>query len=50
MLQLLSSECIPGRFLAHSPFAGTWKLDTAKTQFATGEPPKELTFVIDETR
>ena len=35
-----------GHSSAQSPFAGTWKLDTATTKFPTGEPPKELTFVI----
>ena len=33
---------------AQSPFVGTWKLDTAKTKFTTGEAPKDLTVVIEE--
>jgi hypothetical protein len=37
-----------GVLLAESPFAGTWKLDSAKTKYTTGEPPKDLTLVIEE--
>jgi len=33
---------------AQSPFVGTWKLDTAKTKYTTGEPPKDVTLVIEE--
>jgi hypothetical protein len=33
---------------AQSPFAGTWKLDAAKTKYTTGEPPKDVTLVIEE--
>jgi hypothetical protein len=31
---------------AASPFAGTWKLDTAKTKFTAGAPPQDETLVI----
>jgi hypothetical protein len=31
-----------------SPFAGTWKLDPAKTKYTTGEAPKDVTLVIEE--
>ena len=34
--------------LAQSPFAGTWKLDTAKTKYSSGQPPKDVTLVIEE--
>ena len=34
--------------LAQSPFAGTWKLDTAKTKYTSGEAPKDITLVIEE--
>jgi hypothetical protein len=37
-----------GTLLAQSPFVGTWKLDTAKTKYTRGEPPKDLTLVIEE--
>ena len=33
---------------AQSPFAGTWKLDTAKTKYTSGQPPKDVTLVIEE--
>jgi hypothetical protein len=31
---------------AESPFVGTWKLDSAKTKFTAGEPPREETIVV----
>jgi hypothetical protein len=31
---------------AASPFAGSWKLDTAKTKFTAGAPPQDETLVI----
>lgn len=34
--------------LAQNPFVGTWKLDSAKTKYTTGEPPKDVTLVIEE--
>jgi hypothetical protein len=34
--------------LAEDPFVGTWKLDTAKTKYATGTPSKNVTLVIEE--
>jgi hypothetical protein len=37
-----------GALFAQSPFAGTWKIDTAKTKYKTGAPPKDLTLVIEE--
>jgi hypothetical protein len=30
------------------PFSGTWKLNSEKTKYATGAPPKELTALIEE--
>ena len=33
---------------ASDPFVGTWKLDSAKTKYTTGTPPRELTAVIEE--
>ena len=37
-----------GVLLAESPFAGTWKLDSAKTKYTTGTPPKDVTLTIEE--
>jgi hypothetical protein len=33
---------------AAEPFAGTWTLNTAKTKYTTGTPPKNVTIVIEE--
>jgi hypothetical protein len=33
---------------ASDPFTGTWKLNSEKTKYANGAPPKELTAVIEE--
>lgn len=33
---------------AQSAFVGTWKLNTAKTKYSAGEPPKDVTLVIEE--
>ena len=34
--------------LAADPFVGTWKMDTAKTKYTTGTPPKSQTVTIKE--
>ena len=34
--------------IAAEPFAGTWKLNSAKTKYKTGTPPKEQTATIAE--
>ncbi len=34
--------------LAKDPFAGTWTLNSAKTKYTTGTPPKTVTLVIEE--
>jgi hypothetical protein len=34
--------------LASDPFAGTWTLNSAKTKYTTGTPPKNVTIVIEE--
>ncbi len=34
--------------IAAEPFAGTWKLNSAKTKYKTGSPPKEQTVTIAE--
>ena len=34
--------------VAAEPFAGTWKLNSAKTKYKTGTPPKEQTATIAE--
>jgi hypothetical protein len=33
---------------AADPFVGTWNLNTAKTKYTTGTPPKSVTLVIEE--
>src|SRR5215472_16376809 len=35
--------------VAAEPFAGTWKLNTEKSKFTTGAPPKELTIIIADS-
>ena len=37
-----------GTLFAQSPFAGTWKLDSAKTKYTAGEPPKDVMLVMEE--
>jgi surface antigen len=34
--------------IAADPFAGTWKLNSAKTKYKTGTPPKEQTVTFSE--
>lgn len=34
--------------LASDPFVGTWTLNSAKTKYTTGAPPKNVTLVIEE--
>lgn len=34
---------------AAEPFAGTWKLNSAKSRYKAGEPPKEQTVTIAES-
>jgi surface antigen len=34
--------------MASDPFAGTWTLNSAKTKYTTGTPPKNVTIVIEE--
>ena len=38
-----------GLFAAADPFAGTWKLNTAKSVYTKGAPPKEETVSIVES-
>lgn len=33
---------------ASDPFTGTWKLNSEKTKYTTGTPPKELTATIED--
>ena len=33
---------------AADPFVGTWKLDSAKSKYTAGTPPKDVTLVIEE--
>ncbi|HWW23216.1 MAG TPA: hypothetical protein VNY78_04895 [Edaphobacter sp.] len=34
--------------LAIDPFTGTWTLNSAKTKYTTGTPPRNVTIVIEE--
>src|ERR1700738_2895972 len=34
--------------MASDPFAGTWTLNSAKTKYTTGTPPKNVTIVIED--
>lgn len=34
--------------LASDPFVGTWTLNSAKTKYTAGSPPKNVTIVIEE--
>src|SRR6202521_6349857 len=37
-----------GALVAADPFVGTWKLNSAKTKYKTGMPPKEQTVTFSE--
>src|SRR6202171_4627606 len=37
-----------GASMAADPFVGTWKLNSAKTKYKTGMPPKEQTITFSE--
>jgi hypothetical protein len=48
-LNLLTPFLLAGSLFAADPFAGTWKLNLAKSTFeGPMKPPKELTIVIQE--
>ena len=48
LIRVVALFAFTGVLFAQSPFTGTWKLDTAKTKYTTGEPPKDLTLTIEE--
>lgn len=48
LISALGMFVFAGALLAQSPFAGTWKLDAAKTKYTTGEPSKDVTLLIEE--
>jgi hypothetical protein len=48
LIRAVALFAFTGALFAQNPFAGTWKLDTAKTKYTTGEPPKDLTLAIEE--
>ena len=48
LISAVALLALSSALLAQSPFAGTWKLDSAKTKYTTGEPPKDVTLVIEE--
>ncbi len=48
LISIAAMFAFAGTLFAQSPFVGTWKLDTAKTRYTIGEPPKDGTLVINE--
>jgi hypothetical protein len=48
LLCLLALLVFATPLFAAEPFAGTWKLDTAKSKYTTGTPSKNVTIVIEE--
>jgi hypothetical protein len=44
----LTLVCFTGALLAADVFTGTWKLNVAKSKFATGTEPKDITAVVAE--
>jgi hypothetical protein len=48
LLSLLALLVVATPLFAAEPFAGTWTLNTAKTKYTTGTPPKNATLVIEE--
>jgi hypothetical protein len=41
--------CVTAVVSAADPFAGTWKVDVAKSLYRTGTPPKSMTVTITES-
>ncbi len=41
--------CVAAVVYAVDPFAGTWKVDVAKSLYRTGTPPKSMTVTIAES-
>jgi hypothetical protein len=48
LLCLLTLLVFATPLFAEEPIAGTWALNTAKTKYTTGTPPKNVTLVIEE--
>ena len=48
MLMALALLAVATPLFASSPFAGTWKLNAAKSKYTTGAPPTNVTIVIEE--
>jgi len=48
LLCLLALLVFATPLFATDPFVGTWTLNTAKTKYTTGSPPKNATLVIEE--
>ena len=51
MKKLISAVAVfafAGALYAQDPFAGTWKLDSAKTKYTAGKPAKDVTLTIEE--
>jgi hypothetical protein len=48
LLCLLALLVFATPLFAADPFAGTWTLNTAKTKYTMGTPPKNVTLVVEE--
>jgi hypothetical protein len=48
LISALALFAFAGALFGETPFAGTWKLDSAKTKYTAGQPPKDVTIVIEE--
>ena len=48
LLCLLALLAFATPLFASDPFVGTWTLNSAKTKYTTGAPPKNITLVIEE--
>lgn len=46
---LLMLTALAALAMAADPFVGTWKMNSAKTKYKKGAPPKEQTVTISET-
>lgn len=48
LISALAAFAFAGALFAQEPLAGTWKLDSAKTKYTAGTPPKDETLAIEE--
>lgn len=48
LVYVASLLAVAAPLLASDPFAGTWKLNSVKTKFSSGDPAKSATVIIKE--